>query len=94
VLQKISETPVDDKGLTTARVEIRTVTIRATPPEPFVTETPQELGTYRGVLDTSSGPITIEFFPTRRRIPSASSCGSPRPACTTAWRSIASRPVS
>jgi peptidyl-prolyl cis-trans isomerase B (cyclophilin B) len=63
VLQKISETPVDDKGLTTARVEIRKVTIRATPAEPFVTETPQELGTYRGVLDTSSGPITVEFFP-------------------------------
>src|SRR6185436_17042163 len=55
-------TPVDDKGLTTARVEIRKVTIRATPAEPFVTDTPQELGTYRGVLDTSSGPITIEFF--------------------------------
>ena len=63
VLQKISETPVDDKGLTTARVEIRRVTIRATPPEPFVTETPQELGAYRGVLETGSGPITIEFFP-------------------------------
>ena len=39
VLQKISETPVDDKGVATERVEIRHVTIRDTPAEPFVTET-------------------------------------------------------
>ncbi|HZT77909.1 MAG TPA: peptidylprolyl isomerase [Vicinamibacterales bacterium] len=62
VLQKISETPVDDKGLATARVAITHVTIRDTPAEPFITETPQELGAYRAVLDTSDGPITIEFF--------------------------------
>jgi peptidyl-prolyl cis-trans isomerase B (cyclophilin B) len=62
VLQKISETPVDEKGLVTERVEIKHVTIRDTPAEPFITETPTELGAYRAVLDTSSGPITIEFF--------------------------------
>ena len=62
VLQKISETPVDEKGLTTERVAITHVTIRDTPAEPFVTETPQELGNYRALLDTSDGPITIEFF--------------------------------
>jgi cyclophilin family peptidyl-prolyl cis-trans isomerase len=62
VLQKISETPVDAAGLATERVEIRHVTIRDTPPEPFVRETPQELGAYRAVLDTSDGPITIAFF--------------------------------
>jgi cyclophilin family peptidyl-prolyl cis-trans isomerase len=62
VLQKISETPVDDKGLTTDRVEIRKVTIRDTPAEPFVNETPQALGTHRAILETASGPITIEFF--------------------------------
>ena len=62
VLQKISEVPVDDKGLATERIEIRRVTIRDTPAEAFVNETPQELGTYRAVLDTSSGPITIEFL--------------------------------
>ena len=38
------------------------MTIRDTPPEPFVTETAQELGGYKAVLDTSEGPITIEFF--------------------------------
>ncbi|HTK29219.1 MAG TPA: peptidylprolyl isomerase [Vicinamibacterales bacterium] len=62
VLQKISETPVDDKGVATDRVEITRVTIRDTPPDPFVSETPQELGAYRAVLDTSAGPITIAFF--------------------------------
>jgi cyclophilin family peptidyl-prolyl cis-trans isomerase len=62
VLQKISETPADEKGVATERVEIRHVAIRETPPEPFVTETPQELAAYRAVLDTSAGPITIELF--------------------------------
>jgi peptidyl-prolyl cis-trans isomerase B (cyclophilin B) len=62
VLQKISEAPVDDTGLASERIEIRRVTIRETPAEPFVSETAQELGAYRAVLDTSSGPITIEFF--------------------------------
>jgi cyclophilin family peptidyl-prolyl cis-trans isomerase len=62
VLQKISETPVDDKGLATDRVEITHVTIRDTPAEPFVNEPAAELGTYRAVLDTSAGPIAIEFF--------------------------------
>jgi peptidyl-prolyl cis-trans isomerase B (cyclophilin B) len=62
VLRKISEVPVDDKGVATERVEIKRVTIRDTPPEPFVTETTAELGSYRAVLDSSAGPITIEFF--------------------------------
>ncbi len=63
VLQKISQTPVDEKGLATERVEIRKVTVRDIPPEPFVKETPQELGQYKAVLDTSAGSIAIEFFP-------------------------------
>ncbi|MBI3401937.1 MAG: peptidylprolyl isomerase [Acidobacteria bacterium] len=62
VLQKISEVPVDDKGVATERIDIRRVTIRDTPAEPFVNETVQELAAYRAVLDTSSGPITVEFF--------------------------------
>jgi cyclophilin family peptidyl-prolyl cis-trans isomerase len=65
VVQKISETPVDDKGLATERVEIRHVTVRDTPPpvpEPFTTESVAELATYRAVLETSAGPITIEVF--------------------------------
>ncbi len=74
IVQKISETPVDEKGVATARVEIMRVTIRDTPPEPFVNDTAQDLVTYRAVLDTSAGPIVIEFFPggaRRRRFSSA-----------------------
>jgi peptidyl-prolyl cis-trans isomerase B (cyclophilin B) len=63
VVQTISETPVDEKGVATARVEITRVTIRDTPPEPFVNDTAQERATYRAVLDTSAGPIAIEFLP-------------------------------
>jgi peptidyl-prolyl cis-trans isomerase B (cyclophilin B) len=62
VLQKISETPVDGSGLATERVEIKKVTIRDTPAEPFLTEPAQELAQYRVVLDTSAGPITIELL--------------------------------
>ena len=66
VVQKISETPVDADGRTAERVEIRSITIRDAPPpepEPFSAETPAELAGYRAVLETSAGPITIEFFP-------------------------------
>jgi peptidyl-prolyl cis-trans isomerase B (cyclophilin B) len=66
VVQKISETPVDGQGLATERVEIRKITIRDTPPaapEPFSAETPRQLASYRAVLDTSAGSITIEFLP-------------------------------
>lgn len=62
VLQQISARPVDQSGALTDRVEITKVTIRDTPPEPFINDTPQQLGTYKAVLETSAGAITIEFF--------------------------------
>ncbi len=65
VLQKISETPVDAAGLATERVEIRRVSLRDRPAEPWLTESAQELGAYRAVLETASGPITIELWPDR-----------------------------
>ena len=67
VVQKISETPVDDKGVATERVEIKSVTIRDTPPVLYVNDSVQDLGTYRAILDTSAGPIAIEFFPEKAR---------------------------
>ena len=66
VLEKISETPVDAAGLATERVEIRRLTIRDKPPptpEPFSTESIEDLAAYRAVLETGLGPLTIEFFP-------------------------------
>ena len=63
VLLKISETAVDPNGLATERIEIRKVTIRDTPPEPFLADSPQQLAQYRATLDTSAGPIVIEFMP-------------------------------
>jgi cyclophilin family peptidyl-prolyl cis-trans isomerase len=61
-LMKISETPVDATGLATERAEIRHVTIRDTPPEPFISDSAEDLARYRAVLETSAGPITIELF--------------------------------
>jgi cyclophilin family peptidyl-prolyl cis-trans isomerase len=66
VVQKISEAAADERGAPTERVEIRTVTIRDTPPPdpvPFTTESAADLATYRAVLETSAGAITVEFFP-------------------------------
>ena len=66
VVQAISETPATPEGMTTERVEIVSVEIRDTPPpepEPFSSDTPETLASYRAVLDTSLGPITIEFMP-------------------------------
>jgi peptidyl-prolyl cis-trans isomerase B (cyclophilin B) len=65
VVQKISETPTDSSGVPTARIEIRTVTIRDTPPpepEPFANESIADLAKVRAVLETSAGPVTVEFF--------------------------------
>jgi cyclophilin family peptidyl-prolyl cis-trans isomerase len=66
VVQKISEVPTSENGLTTDRIEILSVDIRETPPpepEPFSTEPVAALASYRAVLETSAGPVTIEFFP-------------------------------
>ena len=59
VVQKISESPVDEKGKAIERIEIKTVTIRDRPvegPEPFSRESPAELATYRVTLETTARP--------------------------------------
>ena len=66
VAQQISETAVDDTGVAVERVAVTKVTIRDKPaewPEPFSTETPDELAQYRVVLDTSFGEIALSFTP-------------------------------
>jgi peptidyl-prolyl cis-trans isomerase B (cyclophilin B) len=63
VVSRISEAAVDASGKIVDRIEIRRVTIRARPPEPFSTEPVGTLARYRAVLETSLGAITVEFFP-------------------------------
>ena len=65
-VQKISEAPLGPDGATPAeRITISSVEIRDTPPPepvPFSADTTADLSKYRATLDTSAGPITIEFF--------------------------------
>ena len=66
VVQKISEMPTNEAGLATERIEIVSIDVRDTPPpvpEPYSTETADELRAVRAVLETSAGPVTLEFFP-------------------------------
>jgi peptidyl-prolyl cis-trans isomerase B (cyclophilin B) len=63
VVSRISEAAVDGSGRIVDRVEIRRVTIRERPPEPFSVETPEALAGYRAVLETSLGPVTLELLP-------------------------------
>ena len=67
VAQKISTTPATS-AIPSARIEIRKVSIRDKPapePEPFVSSSVEELSTYRAVVATSVGDITLELFPDR-----------------------------
>ena len=71
VVQRISEAETvkeagKDTGRPVQRMQIVSVTIRDTPPpvpEPYTSESPAELARVRAVLDTSLGPVTLEFFP-------------------------------
>ncbi|HYR83955.1 MAG TPA: peptidylprolyl isomerase [Terriglobia bacterium] len=66
IVDKISATAVDDRQIATARIDIRSVTIRAIPkpaPPPFTEETTQALSQYRVMMDTSKGNIVLEMFP-------------------------------
>lgn len=65
VAQKISEVAADEKGRPSERVAIRSIVIRDKPaarPEAFSTESATDLGAYRAVLETTMGPITLEFL--------------------------------
>ena len=67
VAQKIS-TVAAEGNIPNERIEIRKVTIRDRPapaPEPFVSESAEELSRHRAIIETTAGNITFEFFPDR-----------------------------
>lgn len=63
VVQQISAADADAAGHPKARIVITSVTIRDTPPEPFVHDTAAQLAGYRAVLETTMGSMTLEFLP-------------------------------
>lgn len=68
VVTRISEAPATAAGAPVERIEITSVTVGDVPPpvpEPYSTETVEELAALAAVLDTSAGPITIAFDPVR-----------------------------
>ena len=65
VVTKISEVEASPEGKAVSRIEIESITIRDTPPPdpvPFADATPEQLAASKAILETSAGPITIEFF--------------------------------
>jgi peptidyl-prolyl cis-trans isomerase B (cyclophilin B) len=67
VAQRISTAPAD-ASVPRERIEITRVTLRARPapvPEPFISESVEDLSRRRVVVETSLGAITLEFFPDR-----------------------------
>lgn len=68
VAQKISRAPADAAGIVADRIEIRSVVIRDTPapvPDPFSTETNEQLSGVSAVIETAMGNITLELFADR-----------------------------
>ncbi len=67
VAQKISTTP-STNNVPSTRIEIRKVSIRDKPavePEPFASASVEELSSYRAIIATTVGDLTLEFFPDR-----------------------------
>lgn len=65
VIERISQAAVDQNGRLRDRIEMRSVTIRDTPPpepDPFSTETLEELSAFQAVIETSMGEIAVELF--------------------------------
>jgi peptidyl-prolyl cis-trans isomerase B (cyclophilin B) len=63
IVQAISAVDADAEGRPLSRVEIRSVTIRDTPPEPFVNATPAELARHKAVVETTMGTMELEMLP-------------------------------
>ena len=95
VVQKISETPVDDEGRRDrARRGHARDDPRQTSPSRSSTTPPRIWPRTAPCSTPAPGRSRSSSFRTRRRRTSGSFCGSRRPACTTGWRSTASRRAS
>lgn len=62
VVQAISAVEADANNMPTSRIAIRSVTIRDTPPVPFVNDTPAELSSYVVTLETTLGAVELEML--------------------------------
>jgi len=63
IVQQISAVDTDADGRPRARVDVKSVTIRDTPVEPFVKDSPAALGRYRAIIDTDLGTLELEMLP-------------------------------
>jgi peptidyl-prolyl cis-trans isomerase B (cyclophilin B) len=66
IVQQISAVQADAEGHPAARIAIKSVTIRDTPPpqvDPLEHATAAELAKYRAVLETTKGRIELDFIP-------------------------------
>jgi cyclophilin family peptidyl-prolyl cis-trans isomerase len=65
IVQQISAAEAGANGQPRTRIAIKAVTIRDTPPEPFVNATAAEMAEQFAVLDTTKGPIVLQFLTDR-----------------------------
>jgi cyclophilin family peptidyl-prolyl cis-trans isomerase len=63
VVQELSAVEADAEGRPRSRLELTSVTIRDTPPEPFVNDSPAELAHYRVAVETTMGTLELEMLP-------------------------------
>ena len=65
VVQQISAVEADAESHPKTRVVIESVTIRDTPPEPFVHDSAADLAKYHVVVETTKGPFELELLADR-----------------------------
>jgi peptidyl-prolyl cis-trans isomerase B (cyclophilin B) len=65
IVQQISAAEADAEGHPAARIPIVSVTIRDTPPEPFLNDTPADLAAYRAVVETTKGTFELSLLADR-----------------------------
>jgi peptidyl-prolyl cis-trans isomerase B (cyclophilin B) len=65
IVQQISASDADAEGHPKSRIAITSVTIRDTPPEPFVSDTPAGLAGYRAIVETTKGTFELTLLADR-----------------------------